>query len=225
MRTNSRVAFGTLRGSKSDGKHGVRPTATLLRNRQKLSCKSCLLKARLKFSLVMAERYCKVMESDSIVAQQDCNCCCASPFVELFLRPTKPSWRACRTIMLLSLPCVTSRGRHRTLKFACMEEHVGKICRRHDSIRKPGYRRTRQMRPTCLQDWERWLDGWDARFWTCLEEARCRIWKIDRRQPSGSNEQLQVECTQSYSCWTVSLTPRTSSVLIMTTDGVVKAAA
>ena len=44
-------------------------------------------------------------------------------------------------------------------------------------------------------------------FWTCLEEARCRIWRIRPLRPSGSKSSCKRNATKAV-CWTVSWTPR-----------------
>ena len=57
----------------------------------------------------------------------------------------------------------------------------------------------------------------------CLEEIRCRVWRICLRPPSGSKNSCKWNATKVV-CWTVSWAPRTNQKHSHRTDGVVKAA-
>ena len=68
-----------------------------------------------------------------------------------------------------------------------------------------------------------WLDSGNATFWTCLEETCGRVWRICYRSAVARAVASEIQ-PKLYVGRCLGHNARTGSILIMTTDGVVKAA-
>ena len=76
------------------------------------------------------------------------------------------------------------------------------------------------------QDWQRWVDSGNATFWACLEGIRCRVGRVCPPPPSRGKTRCKWNASTVFKFGRyLRHHARTGSMLIMTTDVVVKAAA
>ena len=103
-------------------------------------------------------------------------------------------------MVLLSLPCAKWRGRH---------ERWNLLWERKWEYRRLTFHHWHQVRSVSSGSAERWFEGWNATFWTCLEEARCRVWGSVYDRPGGSKGSCNWDATKAV-CWSVCWAPHTN---------------